>query len=106
MGVKLIINADDFGLCRGVNSAVAKAHNEGVLTSATLMANMPGAAEAVEIAKKTPSPGVGVHLNGLECPARSGDNQVKILLNNKGGIRDSAGKSALMHLDSGKVPNG
>ena len=103
MGVKLIINADDFGLCRGVNSAVAKAHNEGVLTSATLMANMPGAAEAVEIAKKTPSLGVGVHLNVLEGPAMSEDNQVKILLNNKGCFRYSAGKLALMIMVSGNV---
>ncbi len=69
----MIINADDFGLCEGVNKAVAEAHNNGVLTSATIMANMPGLDEAVEIAKSTPRLGVGVHLNLTEGPSLSLD---------------------------------
>jgi predicted glycoside hydrolase/deacetylase ChbG (UPF0249 family) len=56
----IIITADDFGLCAGVNKAVALAHTKGVLTSAILMANMPNAEEAVSIAKKLPSLGVGL----------------------------------------------
>ena len=59
----VIVNADDFGLCTGVNKAIEDAHKNGILTSATIMANMPSASEAVEIAKRTPSLGVGVHLN-------------------------------------------
>ncbi len=60
-----IINADDFGLCASVNKAIAKAHKEGVLTSATIMANMPAAKGAVRIAKKLPDLGVGVHEHSL-----------------------------------------
>jgi chitin disaccharide deacetylase len=63
---KVVINADDFGLSEGVNRAVLKAHKEGVLTSATLMAAMPAAQEAIEIAKQNSSLGVGVHLNLTE----------------------------------------
>ncbi|MGA2094374.1 MAG: ChbG/HpnK family deacetylase, partial [Sedimentisphaerales bacterium] len=66
MDGRLIINADDFGLCRGVNKGIAEAHATGVLTSATLMANMPAAEEAVEIAHKLSNLGVGVHLNLTE----------------------------------------
>jgi len=73
MTARMIINADDFGLCEGVNKAVAEAHNNGVLTSATIMANMPGLDEAVEIAKSTPRLGVGVHLNLTEGPSLSLD---------------------------------
>ena len=62
----VIINADDFGLCEGVNRAVEEAHKNGILTSATIMANMPFAKEAVELAKRMPSLGVGVHLNLVE----------------------------------------
>jgi len=62
---KVIINADDFGLCQGVNEGIVKAHREGILTSATLMANMPGFAQAVEMASMNPGLGVGVHLNIL-----------------------------------------
>lgn len=59
---KLIINADDFGYSSGVNAGIIKSYKEGILTSATLMANMPGAREAVDLAKKNPGLGVGVHL--------------------------------------------
>jgi len=59
----VIINADDFGLTSGINRGIVQAHQNGVLTSASLMANMPGFDEAVLLAKGNPSLGVGVHLN-------------------------------------------
>lgn len=59
---KLIINADDFGLTQGINAAVIRAHQEGVLTSATLMAGGLAWREAAELAAETPTLGVGVHL--------------------------------------------
>ena len=62
----LIINADDFGLCKGVNSGIAEAHTKGILTSTTLMTNMPAAEEAVKIAKGLLTLGVGIHLNLTE----------------------------------------
>ena len=60
---KIIINADDFGLCDGVNRAVVQAHTQGILTSTTIMANMPAAPQAIELARQLPTLGVGVHLN-------------------------------------------
>ncbi|HEY7181078.1 MAG TPA: ChbG/HpnK family deacetylase, partial [Blastocatellia bacterium] len=39
---RLIVNADDFGLTSGVNRAIIEGHTRGAITSATLMANMPG----------------------------------------------------------------
>ena len=35
--VRLIVNADDFGISKEVNEAVIRAFREGVLTSASLM---------------------------------------------------------------------
>ena len=60
---RVIINADDFGLCAGVNAGIIKAHREGILTSTSLMTNTPGFEEAVEMARQNPGLGVGVHLN-------------------------------------------
>jgi|Deesub1362B_J571_1020462.scaffolds.fasta_scaffold00002_796 hopanoid biosynthesis associated protein HpnK len=60
---RVIINADDFGLSKGINEGIVKAHREGVLTSATIMVNMPGFEQAVEQALKMPSLGIGIHLN-------------------------------------------
>ena len=49
---KLIVNADDFGLCTSVNKAIIECHLAGNINSTTLMANMPGTEEAVELSKK------------------------------------------------------
>ena len=60
---KLIINADDFGLSEAVNYGILKGFQEGVVTSATIMANMPAFDHAVALAKANPELHVGVHLN-------------------------------------------
>ena len=62
---RLIVNADDFGLSASVNQAVVRAHREGILTSASLMVNESGAAEAVHMARENPRLGVGLHLTLL-----------------------------------------
>ncbi len=59
---KLIINSDDFGYGRAINYAIIDTHQEGILTSATLMTNTPGFEHAVKLAKENPTLGVGVHL--------------------------------------------
>jgi hopanoid biosynthesis associated protein HpnK len=62
---RLIVNADDFGLSHSVNEAVARAHREGILTTASLMVNESGFDEAVRLAKENPKLGVGLHLTLL-----------------------------------------
>lgn len=59
---KLIVNADDFGLTEGNTIAHILCHEDGILTSTTLMVNMPFAPLAVSLAKKHPNLGVGIHL--------------------------------------------
>ena len=59
---RLIVNADDFGLTAGVNRAILELHIAGVLTSATLMAKASATNEAIEMARATPSLGVGCHV--------------------------------------------
>jgi predicted glycoside hydrolase/deacetylase ChbG (UPF0249 family) len=59
---RLLVNADDFGLTPGVNRAILELHRAGVLTSATLMARALATIEATEIARATPSLGVGCHI--------------------------------------------
>jgi hopanoid biosynthesis associated protein HpnK len=59
---QLILNADDFGLTRGVNEGIVRAHLEGILTSTTLMATSRAFDDAVARAKAAPELGVGCHL--------------------------------------------
>jgi chitin disaccharide deacetylase len=59
---RLIINADDFGLTRGVNRAIVEAHEHGVVTSSTLMANGPAFDDAVRLAQSAPRLSIGCHV--------------------------------------------
>lgn len=60
--IPLIINGDDFGYSDAVNRAIIQAHQQGVLTSASLMVNETAAAQAIALAKAHPSLAVGLHL--------------------------------------------
>jgi predicted glycoside hydrolase/deacetylase ChbG (UPF0249 family) len=62
MAARLIINADDFGLTRGINRAVLELHQAAAITSATLMANGAAFDGAVAIALANPTLGVGCHI--------------------------------------------
>ena len=62
---RLIVNADDFGRSASINEAVIRAHQEGILTSTSLMVNEPACAEAVSLARQNPNLGVGLHLTFL-----------------------------------------
>jgi len=59
---RLVINADDFGFTSGVNLAIIKAHTDGIVTSATLMANGPAFCEVKELAEQFPKLSIGCHV--------------------------------------------
>lgn len=59
---KLLIHADDFGMCRSVNSAVAESFERHAITSASIMMPCPAAAEAVQLSLLHPEWDIGIHL--------------------------------------------
>lgn len=61
--MKIIFNADDFGYSNGINYGIIDAHQLGILTSTTLMVNMPGTIHAISLMKRYPKLSVGLHLN-------------------------------------------
>jgi chitin disaccharide deacetylase len=61
----LIVNADDFGLSRGVNAGIVDAHTTGVVTSTSLMVDRPGAEDAAQLAHRLPALSVGLHFDDL-----------------------------------------
>lgn len=82
---QLIINADDLGICEATNTAIAQAHREGVLTSASLMANGAALEHAVEeVVRPNPELGVGLHLcltsGNCVCPPE----EIPLLVNGAG----------------------
>ena len=60
---RLIVNADDFGLCAETNAGIVAAHDHGIVTSTSLMVRHPGAGEAAELAGQRPALAVGLHVD-------------------------------------------
>jgi predicted glycoside hydrolase/deacetylase ChbG (UPF0249 family) len=60
---RLIVNADDLGLSRGITDGILFAHQQGIVTSASYMVNQPASEYAAEQLRNYPSLDVGIHLN-------------------------------------------
>jgi predicted glycoside hydrolase/deacetylase ChbG (UPF0249 family) len=101
---RLIINADDLGLTRGVNRAIFEGHCRGLITSTTLMANSQAFQDAVALAnnqlldqghsadaKRLVGLSVGCHVVLLDGSPLSPPDQVPslILKNGEPRFRDS-----------------
>jgi predicted glycoside hydrolase/deacetylase ChbG (UPF0249 family) len=60
--VRLIVNADDFGIAEAVNRGIAEAFDRGIVTSTSIMATGPAFEHAVDLARSRPGLAVGAHL--------------------------------------------
>jgi len=81
---RVIFTADDFGLTTEVNAAVARAHRDGVLTTASLMIAAPAAKEAVAIARMLPTLGVGLHVVVADAVPMLAPDEIPALVNKDG----------------------
>ncbi len=63
---RVIFTGDDFGLAVPVNEAIAEAHRNGAVTTASLMVAAEHCRDAVERARQLPSLRVGLHLTLVE----------------------------------------
>jgi len=82
----MIVNADDFGISNTVNRAILESMEIGLVTSTSIMANMPGFEDALTLVHEHPilTGRIGVHLNLteghplsvpiLDCPTFCNDN--------------------------------
>jgi chitin disaccharide deacetylase len=59
---RLVVSADDFGISPRINEGVVRAHREGIVTSASLMAVGRAFEHAVQCCRDTPTLDIGVHL--------------------------------------------
>ena len=59
----VVVNADDLGITRSTNLAIRQAFREGIVTSASLMANMTAFQHALDhVVYQNPGLGIGIHL--------------------------------------------
>ena len=102
----LIVNADDFGLTAGVNRAIAELHGAGLLTSTTLMARAGATEEAIELARATPSLGVGCHVVLADGEPVLPPREIPTLVDRKTGCFHASLSAFLMRLLTGRIRTG
>jgi hopanoid biosynthesis associated protein HpnK len=87
--IRLIVNADDFGLSESVNDAVLEAHDRGILTSCSLMVAEPAATAAVHAARERPGLAVGLHLTAVCGRAVLSPAEISRLVDSTGRFSDN-----------------
>lgn len=60
--IRLVVNADDFGISARINEGIIAAHRTGIVTSTSLMAVGRAFEQAVQLCRSAPTLDVGVHL--------------------------------------------
>ena len=104
---RLIVNADDFGFTAGVNRAIVEAHNGGIVTSSTLMANGPAFADAVRLAGTAPRLSVGCHVVLIDGNPVSGAKLLPSLAPSharfRDGLKSFAARALTGLLDSDEI---
>src|SRR4030088_2090898 len=98
----LIVNADDLGWTAGVNRGIAEAHRNGLVTSASLLANGAAFVDAIQLSRQTPNLGIGVHLNLSDGLPLAQPAKIQSLLDKTGGLHGGPG-NLLLRLAAGRL---
>jgi predicted glycoside hydrolase/deacetylase ChbG (UPF0249 family) len=106
---RLIVNADDFGVTPGVNRAIVEAEQQGIVTSATMMAGGgafdDAAEQALSLAQRGARFSVGCHVVLVDGVPLSPPERIPSLLERSNGVakfRDTLNDFALAAL-TGKI---
>jgi chitin disaccharide deacetylase len=84
-GRLLIVNADDFGLTPGISNGILRAHNEGIVTSTSVLAVGPAFERTGPLLVDAPELGVGAHLAAVgEDPPLLSAAEIPSLVDRRG----------------------
>jgi predicted glycoside hydrolase/deacetylase ChbG (UPF0249 family) len=82
---QVVINADDMGMSQGTNAAIARAFQEGILTSTSVMVTMPASTDALtHVIPDNPGLGIGIHLSLTEGKSVLEPAQIPLLVDEQG----------------------
>lgn len=92
-----IINGDDFGMSTEVNKAIITAHEQGILTSTSLMVTGEAFEEAVALAQTHPNLAVGLHLVLVCGKSALPASQIPHLVDQEGNFPQDSVKAGLRY---------
>jgi hopanoid biosynthesis associated protein HpnK len=93
----LIVTGDDFGVRPGVNAAIARAHDEGILSAASLIVTGDCAHQAVTLARERPDLATGLHLVLCDATAASPPRTIPDLVASDGRFPAAPGRTGMVH---------
>jgi chitin disaccharide deacetylase len=91
-GRVLIVTADDLGYAQGVNLGIGECLTEGIVRSASIMANGKAFEHAVSMVRHRKEWGIGVHLVLTELPPVCRPSAIAVLTNEQGHLPRTPGK--------------
>ncbi len=80
MSRRLIVNADDFAMTDGVSRGIARAHRDGIVTSATAMVHLGSLDRSLALLQDAPGLGLGLHLTFTWGSPAAGADRVPSLV--------------------------
>jgi predicted glycoside hydrolase/deacetylase ChbG (UPF0249 family) len=84
MNPRLIVTADDYGLCEPVNQAIEECLSAGTVRATCVMANMPAYRAAALLRKNFPLSSLGIHWNVTQGRPVLPSTQIPTLVNGDG----------------------
>jgi predicted glycoside hydrolase/deacetylase ChbG (UPF0249 family) len=88
MACALVVNADDLGVSKGATLGIVRAHREGIVTSASLVATTPFYEHALETCvRENPRLGIGLHFTLTSGKPVSPAGRVPLLVDEDGFFR-------------------
>lgn len=93
----LIVTGDDFGALPGVNAAIARAHDAGILTAASLIVTGEFVDQAVALARERPRLATGLHLALCDARSASPPGAISDLVTADGRFPASPGRTGIVH---------
>jgi hopanoid biosynthesis associated protein HpnK len=93
----LIVTGDDFGALPGVNAAIARAYDEGILTGASLIITGEFVDQAVALARERPNLATGLHLVLCDAASASPPGGIPDLVTPDGRFPTSPGRTGIAH---------
>lgn len=106
---RLIVNADDFGLTSGVNRGIVQSHQNGIVTSTTLMACSKSFAEAASLTRNLPRLSVGCHVVLVDGEPTASSGEISSLVSTSSppqfrvSLMNFAALAASGRLDEGQI---
>lgn len=101
--IRLIVNGDDFGSSSGVNRAMIRAYQDGILTSSSLMTGEAGFEEAVRMVQDAGGPAVGLHVTAVLGRSVLKASEIPTIVDGEGRFASDPVKAGLLYFFSRKA---